>query len=169
MSSKNPHETTDSTHRHPDNREALRDALLELVASARHELVVCATALDPALFNTSALHDALADLLTRHPRNRVRLVVEDTEDMLRSCARLVGLARRLSDRFALQRLGERHHGLNMLFAVADGASCLVQQDLGVIDATLDLQAPRQSAALVERFEDIWMASEPVPGLLGFRL
>ena len=169
MTSKNPSDIPEPGHHHPQTREALGDALLDLVATARHDLVLCATALDPALFNSTALHDALARLLTRHPRNRVRLVVEDTEHMLTHCARLVGLARRLSDLLTIHRLGERHHGLNMMFAVADSESCLVQQDLGVIDATLDLHAPRLAAPLVERFDDIWAASEPVPGLHGFRL
>ena len=53
--------------------------------------------------------------------------------------------------------------------VADGESCLYQQDIAAIDATLDLHAPHLAAPLALRFEDIWAASEPAPGLHNFRL
>jgi len=69
----------------------------------------------------------------------------------------------------IQRLGEPHHGLTEMFIVADGESCLFQQDIATIDATLDLHAPHLALPLARRFEDIWAASEPAPGLHNFRL
>lgn len=169
MADDNQTDVVKAIHRHPDTRETLRAALLELVNGARYELVLCSPVLDPALFNSAALNEALLHFLTRHTRNRARLVVEDTVHMLTTCARLVELARRLSDLLLIRRLGESHHGITELFAVADGEGCLLQLDVDVIDATLDLQAPRLARPLASRFEDIWAASEPVEGLHGFRL
>lgn len=169
MTDQSPSEAADPNHRHPDTREALRTALLDLAKTARRELLVCSPTLDPALFNGAAMSEALTHLVARHPYNRVRIVVEDTEHMLMTCIRLVELARRLSDLVLIRRLGEPHHGLSEQLAVADGESCLYQQDVGMVDATLDLHAPRLAQPLTRRFEDIWAASEPVPGLHGFRL
>lgn len=156
-------------HRHPTTREDLRSAAVDLIALARRELVICSPALDPALYNRAALGEALGHFIARQARCRVRIVVEDTEHMLQGSVRLVELARRFSDLILIQRLGEPHHGLTEMFMVADSESCLYQPDITTINATLDLHAPQLALALARRFEDIWSASEPVPGLHGFRL
>jgi phosphatidylserine/phosphatidylglycerophosphate/cardiolipin synthase-like enzyme len=156
-------------HRHPMTRDDLHIAIVDLFAQARREIVICSPALDPAIYNRITLTDALGHFIARLARCRVRIVVEDTEHMLLSSVRLVELARRFSDKILIQRLGEPHHGLTEMFIVADSESCLFQQDLATIDATLDLHAPHLALPLARRFEDIWAASEPAPGLHNFRL
>lgn len=150
-------------------RDELRIGALDLIAQARREIMICSPALDPALYNGFALAEALGHFIARQPRCRVRMVVEDTEHMLRSSVRLVELARRFSDIILIQRLGEAHHGLTEMFMVSDSESCLYQQDIATIDATLDLHTPHLAVPLAQRFEVIWVASEPVPGLHSFRL
>jgi hypothetical protein len=169
MNDQNKSAGTDPTHRHPDSREGLRTAQLDIVRSARHELRILAPALDAVLFNGSAMAEALGRFIAGHGRNRVRMVVEDTEHMLQTCIRFVELTRRFSDLLLIRRLGEQHHGLTEMFVLADDDSCLYQQDVGLVDATLDLHAPRAVGPLASRFEDIWAAAEPVPGLHTFRL
>jgi len=156
-------------HRHPTTRDELRVAAMDLFEQARREIVICSPALDPALYSRAVLTEALGHFIARQTHCRARIVVEDTEHMLLSSVRLVELARRFSDMILIQRLGEPHHGLTEMFIVADSESCLYQQDIAIIDATLDLHAPHLAVPLARRFEDIWAASEPVPGLHGFRL
>lgn len=156
-------------HRHPTTRDDLSVAALDLIAQARREIMICSPALDPSLYNRAALTEALGHFIARQPHCRARIVVEDTEHMLLSSVRLVELARRFSDMIRIQRLGEPHHGMTEMFIVADSESCLYQQDITVIDATLDLHTPHLAAPFTRRFEDIWAASEPVPGLHTFRL
>jgi hypothetical protein len=162
-------ETPAANHRHPTTRDDLRVAAVDLIASARREIVICSPALDPALYNRAVVTDALGHCIARHARCRIRIVVEDTEHMLLSCVRLVELTRRFSDIIQIQRLGEPHRGLTEMFIVADGESCLYQQDITVMDATLDLNSPQRAGALAQRFEKIWVAGEPAPGLHNFRL
>jgi hypothetical protein len=158
-----------AVHKHPTTREDLREAQLELLRETRREYMLAAPMLDASHWNTAAFTDTLAHLIARHPQARVRIVTEDTEHLLAGCTRLVELTRRFSDRILIRRLGEPHHGLNSLFAVGDRGACLVQPDQEQTDATLDLHAPRAAAPWLQRFEEIWNASEPIPGLHGFRL
>ena len=169
MNDQNKSANPGSEHRHPQTREALHTAILDLVRAARHELEIVAPALDAAVWNSTAMGEALGQFIARHTRNRARIVVEDTEHMLTTCTRLVELARRYSDLLLIRRLGEVHHGLSAMFALADRESCLIQTDIAVVDGTLDLGAARVAAPYVRRFAEIWDASEPVPGLHGFRL
>jgi regulator of extracellular matrix RemA (YlzA/DUF370 family) len=156
-------------HRHPTTREDLRTAAEELIASARREIMICSPALDPAMYNRAAITDALGHFIAHQARGRIRIVVEDTEHMLLSAVRLVELTRRFSDLIQILRLGEPHRGLTEMIMVADGESCLYQQDITVMDATLDLNSPQRANALAQRFEKIWAAGEPAPGLHVFRL
>lgn len=156
-------------HRHPTSRDDLRAAVVDLISVARREILLCSPALDPALFNRAVVTDALSHFITRQARGRIRVVVEDTEQMLQSCVRLVELARRFSDILLILRLGEPQRGLTEMLMVVDSASCLQQPDTAVIDATLDLNAPQRAITLAHRFEKIWANCDPVPGLHGFRL
>ena len=167
-----PDSQTDSTekeHRHPATRDGLCAAAVDLVARARREILVCSPMLDPAIYNRAALTDALGHFIARRASNRIRLVVENTEHMLLAGVRLVELTRRFSDMILIRRLGEPHRGLAEMFLVADGESCLHQRDIAAIDATLDFHAPHLATPLARRFEAIWAASEPAPGLHPFRL
>lgn len=165
----NSADSEEKNHIHSKTRESLHRSVVEVIQRARHEILICSPALDAGLFNGAPLAGALTRFLAGRAQNRTRIVVEDTEHMLVSCTRLVELARRLSDLLQIRRLGEAHHGITELFVVADRESCLRQQDIGRIDATLDIAAPRLAAPLARRFGEIWEASEPVPGLHGFRL
>lgn len=156
-------------HRHPETRDGLRAAQLELVGSARRELRIATPALDAALYSGAAMTEALGRFIAAHARNRLRVVVEDTEHMLQSCTRFVELARRFSDLLVVRRLGEPHRGLRELIMVADHDGCLYQPDVALVDATLDLRSPKHAGALAQRFDEIWAASEPAPGLHLFRL
>lgn len=160
---------SEAIHRHLRTREELRAGMLELIGAARADLAIAAPALDASLFSGSDLGSAIAHFLTRRAANRVRIVVEDTEHMLATSTRIVELARRLSDKLFIRRLGEVHHGMDEMFMVADRKACLAQHDVHVIDATLDIGTPRLAAPFALRFEELWDAAEPVPGLHSFRL
>lgn len=169
MNAEHISEAKEAIHRHPATREALRDALLELLKTARREFVLVSPMLDPSHWNTAEFTNALSHFIVQHPQAQVRMVVEDTEHLLTACTRLVEFTRRYSDRIRIQRLGEAQRGLTGLFAVADHGHCLVQHNLEQADATLDLHAPRLTAPWRQRFEEIWNGAEPAPGLHGFRL
>lgn len=169
MNNQNIDDAPAPDHRRLQTRETLRGALIELVNSTRSEFALATPMLDSSIWNSAVMGEALSHLVGRGSRHRTRIVVEDTDFMLSACPRLVELARRFSDLILIRRLGEPHRGLNEMFAIADRNSCLAQADLGTVDATLDLNAPRVTAPYLQRFEEIWSAAEPAPGLHGFRL
>lgn len=156
-------------HRHLTTRDDLRAAAINLLAGARHEVLICAPMLDAAFFNRADLTQAMGQFIARRAGNRVRIVVEDTEHMLQANVRLVELTRRFSDLILIRRLGEQHHGLAEMFIVGDKANSLHQRDVTGVDATCDFHAPSLADPLARRFETYWDASEPVVGLHPFRL
>lgn len=160
---------TDKEHRHLTTRDGLRAAAIDLLAGARHEVLICAPMLDAAFFNRADLTQAMGQFIARRAGNRIRIVVEDTEHMLQADVRLVELTRRFSDLILIRRLGEQHHGLAEMFMVVDKASSLHQRDVTSVDATCDFYTPSLADPLARHFETYWDASEPVVGLHPFRL
>lgn len=158
---------TNKEHRHISTHDSLRAAAMELVTSARHEVLICAPILEAAYFNRSDLAQTLGQFVARRIGNRIRIVVENGEHMLQADVRLVELARRFSDLIVIRRLGEQHHGLAELFIVADGTSSLHQSDISTVDAICDFDVPRLAEPLARRFETYWAASETLSGLHPF--
>ncbi|HSD97496.1 MAG TPA: hypothetical protein VLB06_10185, partial [Sulfuricaulis sp.] len=74
-------------------RDDVADFLAGLAESATREIVIFAPQIDGALFNTPRFARALASFAARHRNNLARIVVEDTEQVLRDNDRLVGLCR----------------------------------------------------------------------------
>lgn len=161
--------TANKEHRHVGTRDSLRAAAVDLIASARHEVLICAPMLDAAFFNRADLAQALGQFIARRPGNRIRILVEDGEHLLQADVRLVELTRRFSDLILIRRLGEQQRGLAELFIVIDKASSLHQTDITTVDATCDFHTPSLADPLARRFETFWNASEPLAGLHPFRL
>ena len=169
MDSEKSTETSGKQHRHLSTRDALRAAAVDLISTARREVCICAPVLDAAFYNRADLTQALAHFIARRAGNQIRIVVEDGEHMLLADVRLVELARRFSDLLRIRRLAEQDHGLAEMFIVADAHSCLHQRDIMSMDATCDFHAAPLALPLARRFETIWAASEPLPGLHPFSL
>lgn len=141
-------------------QEALRGAVAALLQLARRDARLAAPFLDPAIFNTASVADALADFVTRHPRNRIRILIEDISQLMRDNGRLVGLVRRLADSVELREVAENERGARDLYCVADHAVCLVQEAADGMDGIVS-RVPREIAALVERFDAVWNRAPPV--------
>lgn len=141
-------------------QEALRTGAAALLRYARRDARLAAPYLDPAIFNTGSVADALSEFVTRHPRNRVRILVEDINQVLRDNGRLVSLVRRLADSIELREVEENERGARDLYFVADRAVCLFQEAADGMDGVVS-HVPREIATRLERFEAAWHRAQPV--------
>jgi hypothetical protein len=154
----------------PPTRRTLRERgeiaaqIATLVSQARREIALFAPSLDPELFNTAALDHALISLATSHRHNRARLLVEDASQVVRDNARLVQLARRLSEFVEIRQVGDEHIGLREFFVLVDREGYLHQLDLGRPECLLDLHGRREAAELARRFQEMWDRSEPIASI-----
>ena len=134
--------------------EALALALASLIGASRRDVRIFAQRLNPAVFNSAAMTGAISQFATQHPRNRLRLLIEDRSDLLRDNGRLLDLARRLADAVELREVDDNDRGARDLFLVADRSASLVQEDIGRADAVVDRQAV-EALKLIERFDAAW--------------
>jgi hypothetical protein len=141
--------------------EAMHEALCKLVAAAQSHIQVCAPMFEPKLFNTGQVTDALVRFITRHRQNRLDLMVEDSRQVLRENARLIGLLQKLSDFAELRELGEEDRGQHDLFVCVDRRHYLHQLDVSHPECVL-ADGDRQNALLLtHRFNAGWARAAPV--------
>lgn len=140
-------------------REALTQAACRLLDAARRDVRLFAPRLDAGVFGTAAVTAAMARFLMQHPRNRLRLLVEDEAQLRRDHDRLFELARRLADRLALRAVDEADRGADDVYLVVDRAAALCQNDLGREEGRV-IVAPVEAVRCAERFDAVWERAQP---------
>lgn len=137
--------------------EALARFVCRLADAAQRELRLFAPRLAPASFDASA-HAALSRFLTRHPRNRLYMLIEDEAQVRRDHERLLELARRTADRFELRVVDEADRGAREMYLVADRTAALWQEDAAHDAARACTRV--EAVRLAERFDTAWERAQP---------
>jgi len=134
-------------------------AMDELLARPKHDLRIFDRQLDRS-FNAPRRCDLLRSFLLADRRNRLRVVLHETANLARDCARVLELQRQFSHAVSIHETQSDARRVHDPFAVADEEHHLhrfhVDQGRGV----LRLDDPGQTRIFLERFEEIWSFSAP---------
>jgi hypothetical protein len=119
-------------------------------------------------YNSDTRCEALRSLLLADRSNRVRIVVHDVEHVRRDCPRLVALLRHFGHGIAIHRTTSIARGVYDAFCIADGSHYARRFHFDNPRGVLVFDDYEGSADLVQRFEEIWEASQPavLPTTLG---
>ncbi len=145
-------------------REAARDAIVTLIEQAQRNIMVFGPVLDGLLFNTARTAEALGKFIARHHENRARILIEDSQQVVRDNARIIALAKRFSDAVQIRTVGEDNAGLRELFVVADERGYLHQLDLEQLEFMVAMDAGTEATMLARRFREMWDMSQPATGI-----
>ncbi|MBI3897064.1 MAG: hypothetical protein HY308_02075 [Gammaproteobacteria bacterium] len=155
MAADTPPPTTPLSEGPLRGREALSAALAALIQQTQRELRLYAPRLDRTVFNVSIVSSALTAFATHHPRNRVCLLVDNAADTLRDNDRLSAAIQRLAGNIDVREFDENDRGAGDLFLVSDRAGHILQDDITRTEAIVVLNTPRETVALIERFNNQW--------------
>lgn len=153
-----------STRQRLTTRAEIRDAMVRLLEQAQRRILIFAPQLEPELFESAAVAEAIAHFVPRHRDNVARLAVEFSDSFLTVNRRIVELCRRLPGKVEVRRIGEEFAGQTDLLVVVDQRGYLHQPDVKVINAMTDTDGVRDAAALASRFEYMWQRAERLSGL-----
>ncbi len=141
--------------------QAIHEGLCGLVAKAESHVQAFGPVFEPMLFSTARLTEALTHFLSLSRRNRVDLLVEDSRQVLRDDARLIGMLQKLSDYAELRELAEEDRGQNDLFLCVDRRHYLHQPDISRPECMLAENNRDTALMLANRFNDCWHRAAPV--------
>ncbi|MCC5885961.1 MAG: GNAT family N-acetyltransferase [Gammaproteobacteria bacterium] len=109
-----------------EGKGALAAAILELCERARREILILAQDLDPALFDSVELNEALSRFARRNEQTKVRILVHDITRMVRDGHRLLTLSRRLPSSISIRLVHPDMQDRSENMVLADRTGLVVQ-------------------------------------------
>lgn len=109
-----------------EGQSALAEAILDLCARARREILILAQDLDPHLFDSMELHDALSRFARRNEQTKVRVLVHDITRMIRDGHRLLTLSRRLPSALSIRVVHPDMRDRSENMVLADRTGLVIQ-------------------------------------------
>jgi hypothetical protein len=116
--------TTLSTDKQTDSieftsREEALDVLVQLIKTARREIVFYGATLDPKLFDSIELIELLSEFCRRNHHTKVSFLVDSTQRENASANRLIQLAQRLTSSMEIRVLLPREQETAFQFLLVD--------------------------------------------------
>lgn len=143
-----------------ESREQALEETLALIGAARRELYVYTRDLDPAVFDTEAVLDALKQLAIGG-RAAIRILVQEPQLAVRRGHRLIALAQRLTSVFSLRTpVQESDLQYPSAFVLNDRSGFYFRTLGNRFEGEAINHAPGRHAQLLELFRQVWERSEP---------
>ena len=111
-------------------------------------------------YNEATRIELLRHLLLNSPASRVLIVVHDAENIRTECPRLVTLQRQFVHAIAIHRTQSLARGVYDPFCVIDGSHYARRFHFNSGRGVLAVNDPERASDLVQRFDEIWEASQP---------
>jgi len=133
-------------------------------AQARRGLDVVSRQLDRRVYDTSKFVENARAFAVSGRNARMRLLILDTDALIKKGHRLLDLARRLTSFMEIRRLEDDFKDFNEAFLIADGVAYLYQNLADRYDGAANFHDPLRSRALLRVFDDMWEHSPPASEL-----
>lgn len=143
-----------------DSSERLRDVALSMALQAERTIDILSRHLDPPIFDNDEFTEAVKQLALGSRRAKIRLLIINSQPLVRDGHRLVDLANRLSSFIEIRAPARQHRQFNEAWLVADNTAYIHRQFSDRFDAEANFADRRVSDSLSGRFEDIWERGVP---------
>jgi hypothetical protein len=141
-------------------REEALSGIDKVLSLATKQLRVFDITLADRGFNSPARIEQLKNYLLRSRDNKLRIVLHDVHKLDSECTRLVNLARQFPSAVQIQKtLDKAKHAADPLI-IADDHSYWHLLHFEQPRSILQLRHELETAPWIERFEQLWEASEP---------
>jgi hypothetical protein len=111
-------------------------------------------------YNALARMELLRAFLLANSANRIAIVVHDAGNIRTECPRLISLQRQFGHALGIHRTQSLARGVYDPFCVTDGSHFARRFHYNSARGVVCLNDPEGSGELVQRFAEIWDASQP---------
>jgi hypothetical protein len=136
-------------------RASIRELSQRLAEQARRELLIFTSDLDPDYYDQAPFVEAVRRLALASPHQPVRVLLRDPRAVALKGHRLIALARQLTSRIAVRRLGEDFKDRQDAFLIADGRGYCLRRSADAAEAVADPDGAQQARLLRAEFEQMW--------------
>ena len=150
--------------------EETRAGVAEIAAQADRSLTIFTQDLEPGIYDHDDFMEVAKRLVLSKRYGRIRLLLADPGRAMRNGNRFVYLARRLNTYIAFRNVHQDFREKNKdAYIIADNQALLYRADAAKWDGIADTYAPAVAKRYLERFDQIWEASEVQAELRDLRL
>lgn len=160
-----PNTQPTTTSGHCDTREAIVDALIQMLATSGRKVRVYALALDTGLWSAPRLLDALRGFVTARAQREVQFLVHKSEDLPRDHGALIALAQRLPSLLLLREPDpEAAPPDRQSFVVNDTGALLLFDADQRLGAVFTAEKAGRARQLADSFAQAWDRARPLSEL-----
>lgn len=147
-----------------DTSEACRLAAISMARQSARSIDIVSRQLDPRMYDNADFCEAVSKLLVGSMRARVRVLLRDTDAVVKHGHRLVSLSQRLSSFIEMRIPAREFDEYNSAFLVVDGAGVIYRTLSDTFEGTVSFNDPRKAQELDRQFEAMWQTATPDPNL-----
>jgi len=153
-------ETDEPLHLHTATEH--RAVVLAMASQAKRSVCIYTRALNPAVYDSAELAEAVSQLVRRSRHAQVRVLVQDTARAVREGHALLRLAQQLPSKVQVRVPGPDHQDDGQAFFVADVAGFIRRPVAELYAGEANFHAPFTARKLLQYFEEVWERASPDP-------
>ena len=131
---------------------------LALLQQAQRSLCIYTPDLERWLYNHSSVQEACTQFLLANPKNRLRILLNDSTSAVKDGHRLLQLSRRLSSSLQIRKLNPGYNYEETAYLLADGNGLLLRPKLENTVGYALYNDPGQVRVLQTKFDQAWDVS-----------
>ena len=144
-------------------RDALVQQLLDSIAAARRDICLLSFNLDPRTYNREDVAEAFKTFLLQSPRQRLRILLQDTSVCARG-HRLIDLGRALSSFVEFKTLAEPQREIQTDWLIIDEQQVIERKTPDSLEAQLHSNNAPLARTRRRQFDNWWHAGETASAL-----
>lgn len=141
-----------------DTRQKNQDAIFKLMSSAQNQISIISRYLDPTIYSSEGFINNASEFVRRSKTANIRILVHDTNPMVKHNHRVLGLSQRISSKIQIRTICNDFSQFNKSFLVADATGYIYNVKSDLYDAEVNFNDPDKSKELAETFKNIWELS-----------
>jgi len=135
-----------------------------LAEQARTTLDIVSPDLDKAVFDTAEFNEAVKTLATSSRKARIRILIRDSEKVIKQGHRLLELARRISSYIEVRVQGKPFKDFNESWLIVDAKAWVRRPYADRYEAEVDFSAARKLREVLQDFDAMWNEGVHDPNL-----
>lgn len=147
-----------------DGQQQIIEQTDRLLGRAEKFIDILSDDLEPWLYNRQDLVNLCIELLQRSNRSRIRVLIRDSETLLKQHHRLLQAHMRASERLQLKKLGLSAQEQSPQMVLIDGSGLLLRQQRQSLHAVVYDNYRQRHKLLAEQFEQLWARATALPEL-----
>ncbi len=141
-----------------DSSENVSEAALALITQSKRSIDIFSHSLERRIYNSQAIYSAALKLATRSRYSQIRIILKESNDVVKLGSRLVELSQRLSSRVLIRKPPVEYRDHNEEFLIADDVGLLHRPVATRYEGGLSFYEPLRCRQLKKFFDECWEKS-----------